>query len=106
MKAVGGDLYDALSVDVRGSVYVTESGSGNIRVIMAGVVSTLQLSVSLTAAYGLALDSSSNLYVTDSTANTISVFVPQGKLSSQQQSFPISPSSLTDRFVLSIFSQN
>ena len=82
----------SVAVDVRGSVYVTESGSGNIRVIIAGVVSTLQLSVSLTAAYGLALDSSSNLYVTDSTANTISVFVPQGKLSSQQQqSFPISP---------------
>ena len=100
----------SVAVDVRGSVYVTESGSGNIRVIIAGVVSTLQMSFYPSVAFGLALDSSSNLYVTDSTANTISVFVPQGKLSSQQQqqqqSFPIYPSSLTDRFVLSIFSQN
>ena len=71
----------SVAVDARGTVYVTESSSSQIRVIMAGVVSTLQLSILMTLPYGLTLDSSNNLYVSDSTANTISVFVPQSSVS-------------------------
>ena len=61
-----------ITVDKRGNIYTTDIGNGKIHKIAAnGVVSSLYLGFQLKTPTGIGIDSNGNIYVGDSSLNTI-----------------------------------